>query len=642
MARGDVIVRLRLLGAQAMSKGARDASRAITGIGSAASKAEARGLMRLRAGAESVSGGLASMVNVSARAVAGLTAVSGVAAAFAARDGLSYLRTIDRQRVAFETFTRSAEKAEWIMGEVRRMAKESPALDIGTAGAGVQSLMSYGINARQAIMFTEKLSDAAAASGRSVDEAMGLGALAIGQIQGKGKLVTQELNQLSEGVRLNRAAIARELGMTMPEFTKALESGAISAEKAIPAIGRALDKQFAGAQAKMARTTEGRLAGMRDVIGEKAGEFLRPFYDAVGVLAKMIGDRLGKIDTKAIGERVFGALRAGAQAIAGIDFAPIVGFFRGLVEAAGRVDWGAVLGQAKQAGQAAADAIRQVVDAIRPAVPFLKNVLWPLIKGIAKSVGATLVLAFRIAVPIIRTVSRVLGWIGEKARPLSGWIERLGMLIGLLFPGTFLRALGTVFRVFAAAGGVFGTAFRALSFGLKVVTAPLRFVLGLVSRAGKAFRWVGMKAREGGGLISKAWSAVTGKLKDWLGSIAAKFEWVWAKISPVVDRIVGAAKRIGNVVGALNPFDDSGPSTPITPTMPWMRDQAAAAGPRPSTLVPANPLAPTGGKGTKGSKERIAPRRGDGDRFVAVTTNLNGEPIHREVVRVERKRTEHR
>ena len=563
MATGEsVIVQLKLLGAASMSRDAKAAAGALQGIGTAASRAEARGLTRLNRMSRNLGSGLATLQHHARTAAIGIGTVGAAATGFIARAGFGMNQTIDRQRVSFETFTGSAKKAAWIMGQVQKIAKDSPALSVDTAGAGVQSLMAYGMSAEKAIKLTRILSDQAAASGKDIDQSMSLGALALGQIAAKGKLSAEELGQLTEGVALNRDLVAKNLGMSGAEFAKQMAAGKIAAVDAIPAIEKAMQQQSRGGQARLARTTEGQFGKLQDVWSQAAGKLTKPFYDAAGRLAGRLADRLGNVKWENLGKQAFAYFdNLGKQAFAYFDKA--VQFIQG-------IDFGSIIDTVTRFGRIAIDAGRDLLDAFRPAMPFIRNVLMPLLKGIGESVLELVVVGFKIAVPVIRVFSTALvvgfkiavsairvfstalGWIGKKMEPLRPLMEVVGRLIGFLFPGSVLKAVGLFAKGITGAGGAIRAFGRVGALGVKAVMGPVKRMMKVAKAIGRPF---------------KAAGAV----------IARVFGWAWRTIRPIVTRVESALKKVSQLAAALNPAEwGNGDPSGSKSLIPY---QAAGTGP---------------------------------------------------------------
>ena len=437
MSQSDVQVQLRLLGRQAFSAAAKGASRDLDGLGSAARRSGSglrsgaaetnrmeRAVSRLKTSAAGSTAALRG-AGVAAGAAAG---AGGVALAAA---GVDYLKTQDRQMVAFTTFLGSERKARKLVGDIAALSKASPVLDPATTGNAVSSLMAFNVGAKDSMKLVKALGAASAASGRSIQEVMPRAALAIGQIKAKGKLSAEEMNQLAESVNLGRGQIAKQLGMTSKQLEATFAPGKqVSASKALPAIQRALAAQFGGADKLAASTTEGRMARAKEALAAGTGQLLRPLYNLAGRGAEALSRMISPSSVK----RVQAAL---VRIVTGV----------------------------RKVG-------RQIIDALAPARPFLENVLLPLLKGVAKGVIASVVVAFKIAVPIVKAVATVLGAVGKVLAPLKGWFEKVGMVIGLVAGGPILKLLGMVPRL--------GVVFRVLALPIRLVAGAFRGAVGAI------------------------------------------------------------------------------------------------------------------------------------------------------------------
>ncbi len=250
-------------------------------------------------------------------------ALTGLAAS-GVRAGLAYNAMEDRQSIAFETLLGSARKARKMMADIQGLAEKSPILDPANTGLAAQRLLSYGVNAKQVLPLVEAIGDQASASGKSIEEAMGPAALALGQIQSKGKLSAEELGQLAESVGLNRKSLAKNLGMTATELEETFTKGPVSARKALPAILKTLQQTSAGAASKMAATTQGRMDRLGESWATSWSKMTRPVYDFGGRVASMLADGLdveGGITEKflGIGAALDKGLGASGQVSAAFD-----------------------------------------------------------------------------------------------------------------------------------------------------------------------------------------------------------------------------------------------------------------------------------------------------------------------------------
>jgi tape measure domain-containing protein len=148
---------------------------------------------------------------VAARAVGLISVAAGAAGLAAGKVGASYNQMQDRQRIAFTTFLGSARKARNFMRQLQALALKSPVLDPETTGKGAQQLLAYGVSVKQVLPLVKALGDSSAASGRNISEVLPMASRALGQIQSKGRLQMEELNQLADGpvARADRARPGR-------------------------------------------------------------------------------------------------------------------------------------------------------------------------------------------------------------------------------------------------------------------------------------------------------------------------------------------------------------------------------------------------------------------------------------------------
>lgn len=124
------------------------------------------------------------------------------------------------------------------------------------------------------------------------------------------------------------------------------------------------------------------------------------------------------------------------------------------------------------------DVTHDVSDALRPMQPFLKNILWPLLGGIAKGVIGGVVGAFKFLVFILKIVSTVLGFVGEKFSFLKGPLNVVGQIIGFVFGGWILKVLSWLGRLSILLGPI--------AFGFRLLSIPIRL-------AGGVLGWLGSK-----------------------------------------------------------------------------------------------------------------------------------------------------
>lgn len=184
-------------------------------------------------------------------------------------------------KIGFETLL-GATEAQKMMDEIDLFAKKTPFKTSGVI-SNVQKMMAYGWDVDRVIEDMETLGDAAASTGKG-DEGLASIVYALSEIRSKGKLSTQELNQLASAGIKAKAYLAEGLGFGtddagMKKLSEALEDGAVGANQAIDLILEGM-KEFDGMMDKTANeTVSGLKSQLEDVfeinIARKWGQGLQ-------------------------------------------------------------------------------------------------------------------------------------------------------------------------------------------------------------------------------------------------------------------------------------------------------------------------------------------------------------------------------
>lgn len=153
-------------------------------------------------------------VGVAASALGGITTL--VTKSFIQQAG-----AFEQNTVAFEVMLGNAQKAKGLLGDIREFAKRTP-FSFEELVEGSKRLLAYNTSAEELLPTLDALGNISAGVGR---EKLPDLIRAFGQVQAKGKLMAQELNQFAEaGVPL-REMLARDLKMSLEEFSTQLDKG---------------------------------------------------------------------------------------------------------------------------------------------------------------------------------------------------------------------------------------------------------------------------------------------------------------------------------------------------------------------------------------------------------------------------------
>ncbi len=154
--------------------------------------------------------------------------------------GLGFNEFTQNTEIALTALLGSAGKARAFLGNVLDFARQTPyAFPDLTAQA--QQLLTWGFSARQVIPILRAAGDAATTMGKGKEGVDRL-VLALGQINTKGRLQSQELLQLSEVGVNGLAILANQAGMTTVEYQKLVSDGLVPADVAISGIVNGLNE----------------------------------------------------------------------------------------------------------------------------------------------------------------------------------------------------------------------------------------------------------------------------------------------------------------------------------------------------------------------------------------------------------------
>lgn len=442
MPNSNIDVYIRLLNARRFQGGMSTASAGV------------RGFARELESASASSSGLAVAANAASGALYAVGAASRVAgyvvgAALTAgvTAGIQFNATMEQNHLAFRRFTSSASEAKKFTKQLWDLAKDTPFQfkDITTVA---RRLMAFGFSAKKSVPMLKAMGDAIALiPGGGQDEMLRL-SKAMGDIQAKGRLMQQEMNQLANvGIPIRKILALGGLKLTDYQLRNIGRSG-IMANTAVDAIIKGMDKWAGGAAAEYMKTFNGQLERLKDNLSQLMGTETKGLFGFMKNQLKAVNDI---IDHKRKPPAFLLYLQKnGPEIVAAV-------------------------------GDGFNFAKRQVnafLEEMAPMKPFLSNIVLPLAKGI----GIGLVAGIVASVKILGAFAHVLGFIGKIAGPFKGVFEVLGAVIGFVFGGAILKVLASL----GEAGGVFriiGAVAGAVAAPVRLVGAAFEGLAGLIFRA---------------------------------------------------------------------------------------------------------------------------------------------------------------
>lgn len=219
----------------------------------------------------------------------GLTAKAAILGKQMISAGMEYNAALEGYETNFTTLLEGdAQRAQQLMKDLETLAMESP-FDLGDTAKAAQDLLIYGTAADDIIPTIKMMGDITLGS----TERMSRLALAFNQMKGKGKLMAQEQNQMTEaGVPIvdividyyrKRNWAFKEAG---EEAARALydgwrEEGLISAQDVQAALFEATQEggRFYGGMARAMETYEGKTQMAAEAGNKAAGKLFEPFFE---------------------------------------------------------------------------------------------------------------------------------------------------------------------------------------------------------------------------------------------------------------------------------------------------------------------------------------------------------------------------
>lgn len=521
-----VITTLRILGTRAYINGARASARAIRDVGKAGQESHG-GMQLLKGSLGAVTGALGILM--SAAKSTGL--VLGALGLYGAKVGLEFDAAIERSTIGMTTLLGSSRKAKKVVADVQAFAVKAPMLSVADAIQSTQMLLGAGMKAGDSVKTMTAFSDTLSAMGRRPEDLQRM-TYAFQQMMSKGKVTAEELRgQLGEIFPASKL-MAKGMGISMAELAAKMKQGEVRGMKPIRLLLSEMEKEFGGATAKSAQTFTGMLNNMKENAKVTLGLIFLPLFnilrDKIFPWVNKIGQGIQDWAKKGGVTRLITQFKTGFKPPTQVGRIPLgqrgnVDFAPGRRQAAPRSPLEKV---AKGAGKLAGTLLPQIVkyakqlwDALKPAEPFVKNVLLPLAKGFVVGFLSGIIAL----IPVLKLFTTALGWIGQKAAPLKKVFEAIGFVIGFVFGPSKLG----IFKPF-------GAAFRAIGGAVGKLAPLFRKLLPI-------FGFLG-------GAIRRWWAIARTIIELWLGS--------WGRVIGIFTGIAGKIIRIGlgiitKIVGAF-------------------------------------------------------------------------------------------
>ena len=211
------------------------------------------------------------------------SAIQGFAAS-----GQEFLNMAGRMEVLqlqLEAFTGGTEQAEAAFNEFARIAANSP-FNLEQVASAAKIMMAFGVDTETAVISTEQLGVAAAATGGDIN----LLARNLGQIAAQGQAYTRDLTQFAiQGIPI-WSEMSRVTGASVTELKKMASEGKISFDIVSAALNNLTGEgtKFAQVAVRMQETFQGRMAKIEASFNKLALAFVNTFNTMDEALGNMV------------------------------------------------------------------------------------------------------------------------------------------------------------------------------------------------------------------------------------------------------------------------------------------------------------------------------------------------------------------
>lgn len=393
---------------------------------------------------------------------AGLTAAITGPLVAAGKAAVKTGEQINLASMAFTTMLGSGEKAAGFMKDLQAFAASTP-FEFPDLIEAAKRMSAMGFEASKIIPTLRTIGDAVAAVGGGKDVINGV-TLALGQMQAKGKVSAQEMNQLAERGIPAWKFLADQIGVSIPEAMKLAENGAIQASTAIPAILAGMNEKFGGQMTKMSATLTGTWSNFKDQITLTLGEIGQTITP---VLQQMLAAAMPLLDWAKGAAQWFAQLPAPIQEGA-LAFAAMVTAAAPLVAGLGAITFS--------------------LSTLAPALTVI---------GTTLGIGTTALLGWAAAIPVAVAALVALGsWVNDNWEPIQAvvtqawegvkeaWTSVWGWAIPYI-TGAWDLIAGSTTKAWGYIGGFLGKVWDGIKSTAETVWG------GIVSVFQKFLEWAG-------------------------------------------------------------------------------------------------------------------------------------------------------
>lgn len=236
--------------------------------------------------------------------LAGITAAMGAAGVAS----VGFSSKLNQARSAFEVLLESGDKSKKMVSDLQTYAADT-SFNFDGLSDTAKSMLAVGIQGQDVLPIIASVGDAIGTLGGGTEALQGV-IRALSQIQAKGKLSAEEMNQLAERGVPGWRYLAESMGKSTAEVMKMASDGAIDATTAINAIVGGMAAQFKGGAEKANNEMTGQFESMKETVTNIMAQIGDSITESLSLkeVFKDINDSLSKFSAAVQGAGVKNAI----------------------------------------------------------------------------------------------------------------------------------------------------------------------------------------------------------------------------------------------------------------------------------------------------------------------------------------------
>lgn len=484
--------------------------------------------------------------------------LAGVGVALGSKAVFEYSKNLDQAKINWEVLMGSAEKGQEMLQRIQKFAKETP-FDFNSTQKFAQQLKIAGLNGDQLFKTMQIIGDSAQGN---VEKAEGI-ATAYQQMSSKGKILTEEMNQLLERGIPAWDMLAKATGKSKAELMQMASQGKLLSDEYLPKLVDQMDKTFGGGMQKQAQTFNGQLDQLQDNLLMLGAKGVAPVRQALTGLMKdandvfdgklsvtemlgkwgrefkngltKLGESIANFDLSSFVKKLLKGFEVGSSFISDVvkGFAKLVD---GIFEFFKKTDWNGISKEVNSKivegfknfdlGGALAWIVNKIVDLAKMLVDRIKNTDY-------SEVGSTIGKLIR------ESISKVGDFIGEV-----GWGDIFSLIWSAFVGGLELVFVDLPVYIANMLSGLFLG--MSLSEVADAVGGWFENIGNWVSEKWGAFiQWFSENASSLGDTVSGWWDYMADGLTNWWQQFT---DWISQKWDEVVQWFTDLPTRINDTV----------------------------------------------------------------------------------------------